>query len=424
MTAPLTDVAAVIAPDNLAALGVCRSLGARGVRPVVLAWDPTAPAQYSRYARRVPCPSMADESAFVAFLAELGRAQARPPVLFLTDDSALVIALRHRTRLEPLFRLPFGPWDVVERLMLKNSLYRSLDGVAPVPRTVCPDGEMDATAIAESVGFPAIVKPLLRCLPQSAPAGQDSFEKLYGSKAIRVRTEAELRQAVRGARDHGFEVVVQEEVPGPISALFSVGLYASPTELVAAFTSQKLSQVPADFGDGLVVRAAHAPDLVRLAERVVRHFGYHGLADIEFKRDPRTGAWKLLDINPRPWLWINLPAACGVDLAWAAYQGALGRPQDRAAFVQRDFETRWVSLRGVAISLVRAALAGQLLAAAAGLLRQLRGRRVGPLLCRRDPLVRMFRSPAYWWEFARQSAHGLWRLHGALGRRAVVGESR
>ena len=69
--------------------------------------------------------------------------------------------------------------------MLKDSLYRSLEGIVPMPRTAFPSDEGDLATAAE-VGLPAVVKPLLRCLPQSAPAGQASFEKIFGEKAVRV----------------------------------------------------------------------------------------------------------------------------------------------------------------------------------------------------------------------------------------------
>jgi predicted ATP-grasp superfamily ATP-dependent carboligase len=412
------DTLALVGPDNLAALGVCRALGIHGIRCAVLSWDRTAPAQYSRYAERVPCPPMTDEAGFVTFLVEYGRRQARPPVLFLTDDSSLVIAQRHQARLEGLYRFPLGPWPVVHDLMLKDSLFRSLDGVVPMPRTAFPGDEADLAAAAE-VGLPAVVKPLLRCLPQSAPAGQASFEKIFGEKAVRVRTREELGRAVRESRRHGYQVIVQEEIQGPISALASVGLYASGDGISAAFTSRKLSQVPPDFGDGLVVRAARVPEILPLAERVVRHVGFRGLADIEFKRHPTTGEYCLLDINPRPWLWINLPTACGVNLAYAAYRDAVGLPIDRTAFVQRDFETRWVSARGLAVALVRSVMSGRPLEHLRTLAGQLRGRRVGPLYARRDTLFRMFLNPVFWWACFRQSIQGVWRLHGALSHSAV-----
>jgi predicted ATP-grasp superfamily ATP-dependent carboligase len=407
--------AAVVYPDNLAALGVCRSLGMQGVPCVVLSHDRTAPAQYSRYGRRVACPPAADEHGLVEVLEGLGRTCRERPVLFLTDDAALVALHRHRARLEDWYRFPMSPWPVVSRLIYKDELYRELEGVVPVPRTVVPGDASGLAAAARAVGFPAVVKPFLRCRAGSDESGDVPIEKLFGAKAVRVRTDGELAAVQRRASEHGFPLLVQEEIEGPVASLVSVGLYATRTDVPATFTSRKLGQVPADFGDGLVVEAIDEPAVIPLATRAIRHFGYHGMADIEFKWDQRTGTYKLLDINPRPWLWINLPTACGVNLPYAAYLDALGRPVDPAAFVQRDTRTRWVSARGLLNHLARCLVAGRPGEAWAALRAHTSGPRIGPLWSAGDVLYRMFLNPAYWWQSGRQVARSLRLLQAATG---------
>ena len=402
---------AVVYPDNLAALGVCRALGARGVPVTVLSSDRTAPGQYSRYARREPCPA-GDERELVDFLVAFGRAQRQAPVLFLTDDPSIVALHRHRPLLEAWYRFPLAPWPVLRRIMLKDELYRSLEGVVPLPRTRILTEESELASAGGEIGYPALVKPLLRCLSDSHDAGRLPFEKLFGFKAVRVRSLEELTAAYHAARAHGFSLVLQEEIDGPVSSLRSLGLYATRDgDVAATFTSRKLCQVPSDFGDGLIVQAARVPELIPLSVRVVNHFGYYGLADIEFKWDARDRAYKLLDFNPRPWLWINLPTACGVNLPYAAYLDALGERLDREAFIQRDFQTRWVSFRGLLVYLVRWLKEGRHSGELRPLLRDyFGGRRVGPLFDTADVLTRMFLSPRYWWESLRQAAANIQRL--------------
>lgn len=409
---------AIIYPDNLAALGVCRGLGAQGIPVTVLSADRTAPGQYSRYVRRVACPAKAGEAEFIDFLTRFGQAQRQPPVLFLTDDAAIVTVHRHRELLERWYRFPMAPWSVLQRIMLKDHLYRSLEGVVPLPRTRVPADESELADVVRDIGSSILVKPLLRCLSGSSDTSGLPFEKCFGSKAIRVRTLGELTDAYRAACARGFQVVVQEEIEGPISSLYSLGLYATRQgDVAAAFTSQKLGQVPPDFGDGLVVKAVRAPELIPLGERVIRHFGYYGIADVEFKWDARAGMYKLLDINPRPWLWINLPTACGVNLSYAAYLGALGRPIDPGAFAQRDFETRWVSIRGLLVYVIRSLGAGWRCKGLLPLLGHFWGKRVGPLFCTKDLLFRMFLSGAYWRDSLVQAAQGIRLPHTPCRKR-------
>jgi len=404
---------AVVYPDNLAALGVCRALGTQGISVSVLSSGRTTPGQYSRFARRVLCPPRTQEKELVEFLIEFGRRQAQPAVLFLTDDASIVTLHRHEEKLKRWYRFPMAPWPVVRRILFKDQLYASLADVVPVPHTRLPVDESQLPQVIQDIGYPVLVKPLLRSFSEASNQTH-SFDKLFGSKAVRVRTLRELQEIYRTARALGFKVLVQEEIKGPISALYSVGLYVTREgNTAAAFTAQKLCEVPAEFGDGLVVKATRMPELITLAERAVQHFGYYGMAEIEFKLDPRAGIYKLLDINPRPWHWINLATECGVNLSHVAYLDMLNRPIDRESFLQNDFQTRWVSVRGLIVQMVRSVLSGRLHGDLFGLLGHLRGRRVGPLFNNKDLLLRMFLSPAYWWGSLRQAVAAIRRLHGS-----------
>jgi predicted ATP-grasp superfamily ATP-dependent carboligase len=80
-------------------------------------------------------------------------------------------------------------------------------------------------------------------------------------------------------------------------------------------------------------------ELVDAALRLLRAFRYHGLSQVEFKRDPRDGRYKLMEINPRLWQWHGLAAACGVDLPRIAYADLTGQPQ--AETVLRTNGKRW-----------------------------------------------------------------------------------
>ena len=57
---------------------------------------------------------------------------------------------------------------------------------------------------------------------------------------------------------------------------------------------------------------------------MVSAIGFTGLVEVEFKRDPRDGRYKLLDINPRIWGWHTLGRRAGIDfsfLLWRVIQG-------------------------------------------------------------------------------------------------------
>jgi predicted ATP-grasp superfamily ATP-dependent carboligase len=51
---------------------------------------------------------------------------------------------------------------------------------------------------------------------------------------------------------------------------------------------------------------------------------FDGLVEIEFKRDPRDGLCKLLDINIRVWGWHTIGSASGFDFTYLAWRLANG----------------------------------------------------------------------------------------------------
>jgi predicted ATP-grasp superfamily ATP-dependent carboligase len=74
-----------------------------------------------------------------------------------------------------------------------------------------------------------------------------------------------------------------------------------------------------------VGEAVWVPEVVEASLQLLRSFGYHGLSQVEFKRDARDGRYKLMEINPRLWQWHGLASACGVDLPRIAYADLIGK---------------------------------------------------------------------------------------------------
>ena len=44
----------------------------------------------------------------------------------------------------------------------------------------------------------------------------------------------------------------------------------------------------------------HEPEVEPLGFRLLKSMGYHGIASVEFKRDPRDGQFKLMEVNMAP----------------------------------------------------------------------------------------------------------------------------
>jgi predicted ATP-grasp superfamily ATP-dependent carboligase len=258
--------------------------------------------------------------------------------------------------------------------------------------------------------FPCLLKPTLRCLREGGEILSPPFEKVFGEKAVRVRNGSELAQRFQELKEQRFSVLAQEEIPGGVERLYTLGIYAGRDGRVkAAWTGRKLAQVPSDFGDALVVEAVWKPELLPLGERIIHATGFYGIADVEFKHDPRDGKFKLLDINPRLWPWSGFPTRCGVNLPYVAYCDLIGH--ETPIFRQTVHRMRWISLRGLLVSLIQSLWRRQPLGSVLGLLGHFRELRAGLLFSDRDFLFRMFLSPAYWWESLCHAIAAIRNLH-------------
>jgi D-aspartate ligase len=387
--------AALIVPDNLAALGVVRSLAPQGVTCTVCASSALGPAQYSRYARAVACPPPSAGRAFIDALVDIGRSFRVPPVLFVTAEAPMLLVERAREELAARFRLTIPPPEQFERLASKARLY-ALGAAAgvPVPKTwVLGDG-----TIPSGLHYPLVMKPTERVI-RIAEYRVRTFRGEFGCKALLVANAGEAARVDRRARALGFEMLLQEAIPGPVSNLLTAAVFAGSNGDRAVFTARKLAQVPADFGDGSVVEAVPIPELELLVSRLLDHAGFVGLADIEFKRDALDGQMKLLDMNLRPWLWIDLASRCGVNLPYLLYCEAAQRAMPAQA--QRPERVVWCSVRSL---LRRSRGHGRETdrTVLRALLSVARGAGIEPTFARHDVLWRMLVSPRFWRDAVRR----------------------
>src|SRR5919109_5497400 len=134
--------------------------------------------------------------------------------------------------------------------------------------------------------------------------------------------------------------MIQALTPGGGDAQLSYAALCRGGEPVACLTARRARQWPMDFGRASTfVETIDAPEVEELAARVLGALRFDGIVELEFKRDPRDGRLKLLDINPRVWGWHTLGRAAGVDfpfLLWLALHGeALPRIRGRVG-------VRWV----------------------------------------------------------------------------------
>jgi D-aspartate ligase len=300
--------AAVVDVGWVNGLAAIRSLGRAGIRVLAVDHRPSALGFRSRYAERfLSADWQAEPNRFIASIRALGEV-----VVFPTHDGQLNLIAQHLGDLQVL--APFPDWEILERVQSKRAQLDQavLAGVA-VPETRHPLNAAEARAAADEIGLPVLVKPEQHV----------GFKQRFRRQAFRCETMEEVDEAY--TRSEEFEPMVQELIPGGDDTLYTVGSYLDRNgRPLGVFSGRKLRQTPPGVGTCRVGEALWMQDAVDAALRLLAAFDFVGLSQVEFKRDPRDGKFKLMEINPRLWQWHSLAAACGVDLPRIAYADLVG----------------------------------------------------------------------------------------------------
>jgi len=365
--------AVVLQVSYACGLDIIRDLGRHGVPVTAMDPDPGAIGLRSRYAAGLVCPDpLDDEEAFLVFLEEFGRSLPQPAVVFPSHDEYIWPLSRHAKRLEPSFIVPFSRWEVMRRVHDKRAqLEAAWSSGVDTPKTVFVESVEELAAAAGEVTFPAVLKPVESL----------AFKRRFRRHIIDVDSPAELRRVYDKVDDLGL-LMLQERVPGGEDELWTVGSYLdAQSRPLAVFCGHKLRQYPHSGGSCLAGVSAWKQPLVDAALRLLRQLRFHGVSQVEFKRDPRDGRFCLMEVNARHWKWHGLAAASGVNLSLAAYRDTTREPY--LAPRQTDGVKWIVANKDVPLAILEIA---QRERSARAYLRSLRGTRMDGLHSLTDPV--------------------------------------
>jgi len=312
-----SDVGALVVGGDHPGLGIARSLGRRGI-PVYILDDQYCISWFSRYATRViKVENLLDERKTVDAVLEVGRRfNLRDWVLFPTRDETVAAFSRYRGELAQFFRVTTGGWESVEWAWDKKKTYELAETLGiPVPQTFNVKSAEELSSLNSRL--PLAIKPAIK----------ENFFYATGAKAWRANTQEELQQfydkAARQIKPE--EILIQEIIPGDGREQFSYCAFFQHGKPYSTLTARRARQHPREFGRASsYVETVDLSVIEELSERFLKAINFHGLVEIEYKRDPRDGQYKLLDVNARPWGFHWIGSACGVDFPYLAFADQMG----------------------------------------------------------------------------------------------------
>lgn len=234
------------------------------------------------------------------------------PVLIPTSDEYIEFIAQNNARLATVFQFQKSYADgIAAKVLEKETFYELCDKHGVVYPKLVSVATADILSCADQVEFPCMIKPSLI---------HEIKHKMAGEKGWVVRDAQEFPSIAKNIPPEAGQLLVQEIVPGPESEITLYCGYLDESGGVhQPFTSRKLRQYPPGFGSASLVQSNPEPDSQEIAERLLKAIGYCGIAAAEFKRDPRTGQLKIIEINARPSLWFSASTAADKSVVLAAY---------------------------------------------------------------------------------------------------------
>lgn len=231
-------------------------------------------------------------------------------VIPLTDFSAMLLA-DHIDEIAPLAAPAVNPPEVFYRAADKQATMQAcaLAGV-PCPRTLYDMTSADQI-LAQGLPFPFIIKPRVG----------------YGSIGFHViHSEPELRLVFDEAVKRHGPMVVQEYIPQTGTQYKCEVFLDEGGAAKSAMVFDKTRWYPVDGGSTCCSTGVHRPDIAKNAIRLLQAIGWRGYGDVDLIEDPRDGAVKVMEINPRITASVKICFASGVDFARQIVELATGRP--------------------------------------------------------------------------------------------------
>jgi D-aspartate ligase len=294
------------------ALSVTRHLGRLGITMRV-SGPKSCWGLYSRYCTQaIPVPKGETQISFWKRLLLGNDRKLDGHIVLAMSDDAIEFVNTNRSSLRMRYLLDDSDAGLQRDFLDKlRTLELAEAAGVDAPRHWTLANEKDLAAIRGTVIFPVLVKPM-----QS-----HKFSKVFRQKLFVIKDSFdELCDKVKLAWQHGIDVFAVEMIPGPDSQLSSYYTYrlGNGTKLFQ-FTKSIIRRWPVNRGNACYHKTGWLPETAVAGEKFFDAVGLLGLGNIEFKRDPRDGKLKVIEVNARFTAAQELVRRAGVPIDLMIY---------------------------------------------------------------------------------------------------------
>ncbi|WP_227353629.1 carboxylate--amine ligase [Haladaptatus salinisoli] len=296
----------VPAIEAASSLACARSLGRRGIPIIAASESPGSPTFASKYVAetaRLPAPAD-DVAGYRDGLLALAERPDVETVVPLREPESYVLS-KYRDEFAEHVAAPWPDFETMESARDRRRLFeRAREAGVPAPETrlLSEWDDWSREAVVKSrytvlVGDNRTAYPGVRFV--SGEPDRDRLEDRMGHEPI-------VQECIPDGSEYGF------------FALFDRG------DPVVTFQHRRIRSYTYSGGASVFRESVAHPRLREQGLRLLSALDWHGPAMVEFRRDPRDGEFKLLEVNPRFWGSLQLAVHAGVDFPYRYYQLARG----------------------------------------------------------------------------------------------------
>jgi len=330
---------AVVVGGHVNGLTVARALSRARIPVAVVRTRSYDIAHASRsVAQSVRLEEFPDRNKALLELLEARRDDWKNWTVYPTDDLALSILLAHRDNLALWgYRVVAPPEEAARTLLEKDRtlvLARKLGVETPIDYGKAQGAKINPRQLR----WPVVLKP------DESHLFREAFP---GKKAFLAHNTAEFAQYSELLANAGIRASVLDFIPGPDSVFFNYSVYRTTKgAFLGGFPMRKMRKTPPFFGVCRVAHAnvspKHAEAMRESVEAMLSAIDYRGMANAEFKLDPRDDRLRLMEINARPFLMQGLPLRAGIAYARMAWQDVA--LDERPTFEDNGWRGAWIHL--------------------------------------------------------------------------------
>lgn len=291
---------------SLASLAIIRSLGQKGFEIHCGDEFKYNLSSFSKYVTKkviYPSPEKFPEE-FMTYLKKLNEDEKYNMIIPVRDETTLLLA-KNKNNFPQSTNIYLADYDIILKFRNKGEAIKLAQEYGiPVPKTYFPE-DIDIQEIKNFTNYPILIRPRISS----------------GSRGIKyVASPSDFDDAYNEIKKEYGEPMIQEYV-SHAGGHYSIGsLFDENSNPVAVHVYKEIKQYPISGGPAVVALSVEKEPWVDKLLELLEKVGWKGPSHMDVLLDPITNAPKLLEVNPRFWMSLNLSINSGVDFPYLLYQ--------------------------------------------------------------------------------------------------------